>query len=140
MHFAYPVVLEEAEDGITVSFPDVPEALTEGDTRSEALARAEDALVSALSIYVDDGRALPRPSAANGRPVISVPVLEAAKLALHDAMLSARVSNVELGRRMNMDEKAIRRLRDPLQRSHISTVEAALYNLGRRAELIVEAA
>jgi antitoxin HicB len=138
MRYAYPAdVLEEA-DGVTVTFPDVPEVITSGETRAVALERAQDALVSGLSFYVDEGRPLPQPSTAGWRPVISVTLLEATKLALHDAMLTLKVSNVELGRRLGIGEKAIRRLRDPLHRSHVSQIEAALRSLGKRLEVSVQ--
>ena len=138
MRYAYPFVMEsQAEGGFTVTFPDVPEAITEGDTAEEARERAEDALVTALSFYTDDARPLPAPSAARGRPVAMVPPLVAAKLALHGAMLAAGISNVELGRQLGLDEKAVRRLRDPLHRSHIGQIEAALRLLGKRLEVRV---
>ena len=138
MRYAYPYSLEpQPEGGFTVTFPDVPEAITEGDTEAKARARAEDALVAALSFYTDDARKLPTPSAARGRPVAMLPPLVAAKLALHDAMLAAGISNVELARRLGLEEKAVRRLRDPLHRSHIGQVEAALRLLGRRLEVRV---
>ena len=140
MRYEYPIDVQEAVDGITVTAPDVPELVTCGDTREEALERAQDALVTALSFYVDDGKPLPAPRAAGGRHVVSVPVLEAAKLALHEAMLAAKVSNVELGRRMGLGENAVRRLRDPVHRSHVGQVEAALRALGRRVVLEVAAA
>ena len=60
MRYAYPAEITEAPDGVTVTFPDVPEAITAGATREEALERAADALVSALSFHVEDGRPLPR--------------------------------------------------------------------------------
>ena len=45
MIYAYPCVLTPAEDGsLIATFPDVPEAITGGADRSEALAMAEDAL------------------------------------------------------------------------------------------------
>ena len=141
MRYAYPVDAVEAADGVTVTCPDVPEMVTGGATRGEALERAADALITALSLYVDDGRPLPRPSAAHGRPVVSITALEATKLALHDAMLAAGISNVELGRKLGLDEKSVRRLRDPLHRSHIGAVEAALRALGKRVEVsVLEAA
>ena len=140
MRYEYPIILDEQPEGFTVSAQDVPGLHTEGDTSEEALVRTEDALVSALSFYVDDGRPLPAPSPADGRPVVSVPLLEATKLALHEAMIAAKVSNVELGRRMGTGETAIRRLRDPLHRSHVGQVEAALRMLGRRIVLEVAAA
>ena len=50
MRYEYPVVLEGDDvAGWTVTSPDVPELVTGGATRGEAVARAEDALVSALS-------------------------------------------------------------------------------------------
>lgn len=138
MRYAYPFEMKpQPEGGYTVTFPDVPEAITEGDTVSEARANAEDALVTALSFYTDDVRQLPTPSPARGRPLAMVPPLVAAKLALHDAMLASGTSNVELGRRLNLDEKAARRLRDPMHRSHIGQVEAALRHLGKRLEVRV---
>ncbi len=142
MRYAYPYdMTPQPEGGFTVTFPDIPEAITEGDTTGEVREQAEDALVTALSFYTDDGKRLPKPSAAQGRPVAIVPPLVAAKLALHDAMLAAGLSNVELARRMDLDEKAVRRLRDPLHRSHIGQVAAALRVLGKRLEVqAVEAA
>jgi antitoxin HicB len=136
MRYAYPYDMEkQPEGGWTVTFPDVPEAITQGDTEEEVAAMAEDALVASLSFYTEDSQPLPRPSAAKGRPLAIVPSLVAAKLALHDAMLAAGISNVVLGKRLGLDEKAVRRLRDPLYRSHIGTVETALRALGRRLEV-----
>jgi antitoxin HicB len=105
--------------------------------RAANLTAASDALVAALSCYVDDGRSIPRASPARGRPVVAVPALAAAKLALHEAMLAAGISNVELSRHLRLDEKAVRGLRDPLHRSHIGQVEAALRALGKRLEVAV---
>lgn len=132
MRYAYPVTLEpQPEGGFTATFDGLPGA-TQGETEEEALREAEDLLVTALSIFVEDGNPVPRPAPARGRPSVGVPSLVAAKLALHDAMLAEGVSNVDLGRRLGLDEKAVRRLRDPLHRSHIGAVEAALRALGRR--------
>jgi antitoxin HicB len=115
MRYAYPYeLLPQPEGGFTVTFPDVPEAITQGETEAEAAAMAEDALVTALSFYTDRGEPLPRPSPAHGRLLAYVPPLVAAKLALHDSMLAAGVSNVALARQLGTDEKTVRRLRDPL--------------------------
>ena len=135
MRYAYAVEIERGEDGVTVTSPDVPEMVTYGSNETEAVERAADALVSALSFYVEDARTLPKPRLAGGR-VVSVPALAAAKFALHDAMIEAGLSNVELARRLGLDEKSIRRLRDPLHRSHIGQVEAALASLGKK--MVVE--
>lgn len=141
MRYAYPAILEaQPEGGFVVTFDGVPGA-TEGETEAEALDMAEDALVTVLSAYVDQNRPLPVPGEAAGRPMVAVPALAATKLALHEAMLAQRLSNVELARQIGSDEKGVRRLRDLLHRSRIDQVEAALRHLGRRVVVeVIEAA
>ena len=69
MRYAYPYeLLPQPEGGFTVTFPDVPEAITQGDTEKEAAAMAEDALVTALSFYTDRAEPLPHPSPAARPP------------------------------------------------------------------------
>jgi predicted RNase H-like HicB family nuclease len=51
--FDYPVVLSaQAEGGFVATFPDVPEAITQGEDRDEVLLYAVDALKVALSFYI----------------------------------------------------------------------------------------
>lgn len=140
MRYLYPVHVADDVDGLTVTYDHVPEMMTCGYGRAEALARAEDAPVSALSFYVDDNRPVPVPPVdiSFGGDVVAIPALEVTKLALHEAMLAVGMSNVEHGRRLGLNEKVIRRLRDPLHRSHIGQVEIALRALGRRIVVLVE--
>ena len=135
--FAWPAEVLEEPEGITVTFPDVPGAITWGATRAEAMERAADALVSVFSALIEDGKPVPPPSDAQGRPAVSIGPLDAAKVALHNAMLEAKMSNVELARRMNTDEKAVRRMRDPLHGGRIEKLVAALRILGKRVETAV---
>ncbi|HEY4254381.1 MAG TPA: type II toxin-antitoxin system HicB family antitoxin [Roseomonas sp.] len=137
MRYAYPAVVEVAADGATITFPDVPGAISAGADEAEALRQGADALVSVLADMCDRGEALPVPSAARGRPMVSVSVMEAAKLALNEAMRVRRVSNVDLGRLLNADEKAVRRLRDVLHVSRMPDVERALAALGKRLTIEV---
>ena len=58
---AWPADPTRQEDGsILGSFPDVPEALTEGATEAEALAEARDCLTAAPGGYVAARRSMPR--------------------------------------------------------------------------------
>ena len=73
---AYPVNLERQEDGsILVSFPDIPEALTDGVTEEEARAEAEGCLIAALGGYIQTRRAIPRPSPGRGRTLAPLPAV-----------------------------------------------------------------
>lgn len=135
----YAELHREEDGGFWVSFPDVPEALTEGDTLEEALEAAGDALVTALGGYLDEGRALPEPKAFKGGYPVAVPPLEAAKIALHEAMRDADVSGRELARRLDIQETAMRRLLDLSHRSHIGEITRALNALGMRLSVSVEA-
>jgi antitoxin HicB len=48
------------ERGIVVSFPDVPEAITQGEDEADAFAQAEEALGLGLLTYPARGLPLPR--------------------------------------------------------------------------------
>ena len=70
----YPVMIERDGDAWMAYFPDLPEALTGGDSREEALAEARDALVTAFEFYFEKNRPIPLPSTpAAGQEVVSVP-------------------------------------------------------------------
>ena len=88
MRYAYPCVLAAEQDGgFSVSFPDVPEALTCGNDRAEALEMAEDALAVALGAYVQSREAIPAPGSPEpGQVMVALPLVVAAKLARYTAM------------------------------------------------------
>ncbi len=139
MRYTYPCVLtpEEDDGGFNVTFPNVPEALTCGDDRAEALEMAEDALVVALCAYVDNSEALPVPSEAEGGQVmVAVPPIVAAKLALYTAMRKQGITAGELADRLGLSSDAVRKVMDPDYGSHLTQVEKALRAVGR--SLVVE--
>ncbi|KQT45209.1 hypothetical protein ASG43_13045 [Aureimonas sp. Leaf454] len=49
----------QPEGGFTVLVPALPEVVTEGETREEALAHAREAIKAVLLVYRDDGQAIP---------------------------------------------------------------------------------
>ena len=54
----------EAEGIYSVSFPDLENCFTDGETLPEAVEMAEDALGALLSVMEDDGDHIPAPSKA----------------------------------------------------------------------------
>ena len=130
MQFSYPFNIKKEGDEYIVTFPDIPEALTGADTRTEAIELARDALVAALGGYIEDKRPVPRPSAKRPRQLLAhLRPLEAAKVGLYIAMTREKVSNVELAERLNVDEKAVRRMLDLDQHTKIGTIFSALRNI-----------
>jgi antitoxin HicB len=126
---------------IVVSFPDVPEAITEGRDDDDARLKAEEALGLALLSYPERGLALPKPKARGGNLVaIAVDPDTAAKLALLAAWASAKISKSEFARRVGCDEKEARRLLDPKHPSKLANIQGALRKLGQRLIIAVEAA
>ena len=137
---AYPAALiSDPEGGFTVTFRDVPEAITESDTREEALLRAEDALESALAMYIAAKEALPEPSGEQpGEVMVPLSALGMAKTALYDAMREQGIGRAELARRLRWHLPQVTRVLDLRHTSRMEHVEAALAALGLR--LIVDVA
>lgn len=133
---AYPVSLQHQHDTVLVSFPDVPEALTESPTEQEALSDAVDCLVSALGGYVQSRRRIPAPSSTGGSHVIELTAMVTAKLALYEAMQETDVDDVALAKRLGTMRSTVRRLVDLDRRSHIDQIAEALDALGKH--LVVE--
>jgi len=134
----YRVALEPASNGTVIAtFPDVPEAHTVGNDEAQALERAPDALETALAIYVDERRDLPRPKRPRkGDRMVALPPMAAAKLAIYQAMRDQGVTQVELAGRLGCDPKDIRRLLDLMHNSRLDRLDLALAALGKR--LLIE--
>ena len=132
MLYAYPCKLTPDEDGgLVVTFPDVPEAITGGSDRNEALEMAEDALATALAGYVLAKRDIPVPGdATDGNAYVPVPSVVAAKLALYSAMQDQRITKVELANRLGVSESAARKLTNPEHNSRIGQLQKALRAVG----------
>jgi len=142
MRYVYPAVLDPEPDGsaINLSFPDVPGALTWGDDEAEAMSLAEDCLITALHGYVRFREPIPKPGPARGRPMIPVPLLVAAKLALYSALREQGVSAAELARRLGVGEHVVAALLHLKRRTHLGQLERALAELGVQLEVTVRPA
>lgn len=132
MQFVYAYEVYRSDDGAwQVRFPDVPEALTEGDTEAEAHALASDALIAALGGLVKLRKPIPEPT-VQARQHVVVPMLEAAKLALYRTMREQKLSNVTLAKQLGVQEGEVRRWLDLDHPTKITTVENALWHLGKQ--------
>jgi len=135
----YPVILEaQAEGGFVVTFPDVPEAITQGEDEDEALLYAVEALETALSFYVEARKPLPVASKARrGQRTVRPSALESAKLGVYQAMTEQGIKKAELARRLGWHMPQVDRLFDLRHASRLDQIEAAARVLGRHLEVRV---
>jgi antitoxin HicB len=140
--FVYAARFEPGDEGgVVVTFPDVPEAITQGNDEADAMKQAQEALGLALLTY--PRRDLPIPQVkAKGRGLIAIAVEPevAAKIAVLEAFKRSGISKSELGRRIGKDEKEIRRILDPRHRTKLGTLTDALRTLGQQLVIGVQAA
>ncbi|MFQ5693477.1 MAG: type II toxin-antitoxin system HicB family antitoxin [Nitrospinota bacterium] len=140
--FTYPATLTpEEEGGFVVTFADFSEAITQGDDEADALAEAADCLEEAVAGRIAHGEPIPDPSpGGKGAHAVALPAQMAAKAALYLAMREAGITKVELARRLECDEKEVRRLLNPRHPSKLARIEAALAALGKRLVVAMDAA
>jgi antitoxin HicB len=126
--FGYPYKLEKQTNGWwLVRFADIPEALTEGETKAEAVENAKDCLITALEGYMKAGRPIPRPPFKGDRIVL--PSLVTAKLAVYVNMQKHGWSKVKLADELGMPENSVRRLLDLRHSSHMWIIDEAMQKM-----------
>jgi antitoxin HicB len=133
----YPVRLRpEPEGSFSVSFPDIPEALTCGENVEDALRHAVDALESALDFYFDDKVAVPSPSRIKrGQYAVELPPSVTAKVLLYNEMIAQQVRPAEMARRLKLNRQEMTRMLDPRHATKIDSIAAALKALGKTLEI-----
>lgn len=138
MRFPVTLTPDKNEGGFVVTFPDVPEAITQGDTVKEALSMAQDALETALEFYFEDKRAVPAPSKPKrGQNVIELSASLSAKVLLLNEMVTQNIRPAELARRLNTTPQEVNRLTNLRHTTRIDGIAAALHAMGRRLEISV---
>jgi antitoxin HicB len=133
----FPVKLaKEPEGGYTVTFPDIPEAISCGTSVEDALYHAKDALESAMDFYFEDGRPVPSPSKPKkGQYLVEIPTSVAAKVLLLNEMALQRVRPAELARRMKVTPQDVNRLTNTRHVTKIDGIAGALKALGKTLEI-----
>ena len=136
----YPVTLkfDEATKGYAVSFVDIPEAITLGDTIEEALAMAADALLTAMDFYFEDRRPVPMPSnPAKNQHTIKLPASVWAKVLLLNEVCTQNLRPVDIARLMGVRPQEVNRILDLHYATKIDTIEAALKAIGKELKISV---
>lgn len=135
----YPATFASADEGgFVVTFRDIPEAITQGETLEEAKEMAKDALITALEFYFEDSRAVPAPSIAKrGEHLIDLPASMWAKVLLLNEMVSQKIRPSELAARLGVDRQQITPLTKLRHTTKIDLIAAALGAMGKHLQLQV---
>jgi antitoxin HicB len=139
--FLYPAILspDTQHGGFVVSFPDVPEAITQGDDVPEALQQAADCLEEAIAGRIRRHESIPKPSAVGpDQYAVSLPVSTAAKVALYLALQQKKNPHSEFAKLLHCDEQELSRLLDPRHVAKLPRLEAILVALGYQLVLGIQ--
>lgn len=138
MNTRYPAIFEPQEpSGFFVSFVDIPEAITQGETIEECLFNGAEVLSAMLEIYLEEGREIPRPSES----------IEGAYCMAPDAKIQAALlirwargnrSLAEIARALETSWPAAQRLEDPHHWPSLKQLEKAASVLGKKLVLSLE--
>ena len=132
----YPADIQPDEEFFMVTFPDIPEAITQGTDVEDAKVLAADVLESALDFYLESGRPIPTPSKLKrGQHLIELPASLSAKVLLVNEMVAQKVRPAELARRLQITPQEVTRLIDPRHKSKIDGIAVALKALGKTMEI-----
>lgn len=134
MNYMYPALFHpEPDGGFLVTFPDVPEAITQGDDLPAAKTSASDALGMALRGYLAHGKALPKSSGRLvGHVDIPLEMANALKIAVIEAFRAAGISKSEFARRLGKAGTEAYRILDPDHPTKLAAMEAALRLFGKQ--------
>lgn len=134
----YPAKFLPEKKGFSISFPDFPEANSQGDSREEAYRMAIDCLQACIEWRLEDKEDVPAPSAVKrGQIAIPVPLEIAPKLALYRLMREKKYTNVRLAAELHVTEPVIRRMLDPKHKSRAEQYTRALMALGSAIQVSV---
>jgi antitoxin HicB len=134
----YRVTLSPDHNGtFLVTCPKLPIVATFGDTESDALRHAVDAIETALASMIDDGEDIPRPARIDKGVPVRLPAMTVLKLQLYWALRDAGITRAELARRLAWNRESVDRLFRLDHRSRLEQIEAAFAALGQRVEISV---
>lgn len=127
-------------DCISVEFPDVPGALTYGETQNEAERMAFEALNGVLASMVDDGVPLPPAGRYEGLEFHPVEVKPTVLAAAHirGARKAAGLTQKEMAARLDIAYQVYQKLEDPERANPtVKTLARIAGALGHTLDIVI---
>ena len=135
----YPAVLTpNGEGGYIVTFPDVPEAITEIWDKAELEEIATDCLVTAVDFYIEDHRLFPAASKPKkDHVIVQLPISISAKILLLNTMVASNIRPADLAKKLGVKPQEVNRIIDTGHTTKIDTIAKALDVLGKNLQLSI---
>ncbi|MDN5848676.1 MAG: type II toxin-antitoxin system HicB family antitoxin [Nitrococcus sp.] len=127
---------KQPDGGYTVHFPDIPEAITEGDDREEALFNASEVLTLALAQRIEDKDPLPAGRKVRGGVWVEPSASVQAAVLVRQAREAEGKTLADVARAMRTSWPAVQRLERPGSNPTLRQLERAAAAMGKR--LVVE--
>jgi len=129
----YYCTIEKEGDEYIVQFPDMPNIVTCGFSRDEALAMAKEALDGCLEADISQGNNIPKPSYKKGNPII---VANHISVAMQLREIRGDQSQTEVAKRLGLSYQAYQRLENPRKSNPtIKTLERIAHVFGRELNI-----
>ena len=124
--------------GFTVTFPDLPEAITEGDSLEEAIFNAQEVLTGCLEQRIDDGEEIPVPVMKKGKNFRLISPAAAVQSALLVRFAKNGSTLADIARALGTSWPSAQRLENPKHSPTLRQLERAAAALGKRLVLSFE--
>ncbi len=138
MEIRYPATLESQEDGsFLVTFVDLPDTFTEGQSKEEALFNAAEVLSGMLAWRLEEAKDVPAPSQkVKGAYYVAPDAKTQAAMLLRLARGERSLS--ELARALETSWPSAKRLENPTHWPSLKTLDRAAAALGKKLVLVLE--
>lgn len=135
--FLFPTILtpDLTDGGYIVTFPDLPEAITQGDTIEECLTEAKDCLEEAIALRIDDQLEIPEPSLIESEYKVNLSLPMTLKAILYLTIKESGITYQELAYKIKIDETEITNNLNPHYPTSLSILEQILLELGKKLQV-----
>lgn len=130
---------EQPEGGYTVTFPDFPEAITEGDSRQEAMFHAIEVLTLCLEQRLEEGEETPTGKSVKGGIWIEPSAAVQTAIQIRQARRAQGKTLADLARALDTSWPTAQRLESPKANPTLHQLERAAAALGLRLVVNLEA-
>jgi len=129
----YYCTIEKEGDEYIVQFPDMPNIVTCGFSRDEALSTAKEALDGCLEADIYQGNTIPKPLYKKGNPIT---VANHIAVAMQLREIRGSQSQTDIAKKLGLSYQAYQRLENPRKSNPtIKTLERIAHVFGRELNI-----